>query len=98
MHKFNHIRQMAPMFPYGRTRCRHLSNNIEPSFYGNDAPYVKLLRPLVIFGDSRTDSQALRAEYCIPHNTAIYFSTFWWALFLGLYLADTCTLSLIQRT
>jgi len=57
------------MYPYGRTRCRHLSNNIEPSFYGDDAPYVKLLRPLVIFGhahsDSRTDSQALRTEYCI---------------------------------
>jgi len=38
----------------------------------------KLLSPLVIFGhahlESRTDSQALRAEYCIvgiPHNTAI---------------------------
>jgi len=78
MHKFNRIRQVAPMCIYGRTRCRHLSNNIEPSIYGNDAPYVKLLRPLVIFGhahlDSRTDSQVLRAEYCIvdiPHNTAI---------------------------
>ena len=39
---------------------------------------VKLLWPLVIFEhahlDSRTDSRALRAEYCIvgiPHNTAI---------------------------
>jgi len=60
------------------TRCRHLSNNIEPSVYGGDAPYVKLLSSLVIFGhahlDSRTDSQALRAEYCtvgIPRNTAI---------------------------
>jgi len=63
------------MCPHGRTRCRHLSNNIEPSVY---APYVKLPRPLVTFGhahlDSRTDSQALRAEYCIvgiSHNTAI---------------------------
>jgi len=43
-----------------------------------DAPYGKLLWPLVIFGHShlhsRTDSQALRAEYCIvgiPYNTAI---------------------------
>jgi len=42
------------------------------------SPYIKLLSPLVIFGhadlDSRTDSQALRAEYYIvgiPHNTAI---------------------------
>jgi len=24
MHKFNHIRQVAPVCPYGRTRCRHL--------------------------------------------------------------------------
>jgi len=44
-----------------------------------DVPYVKLLWPLVIFAhshlDRRTDSQALRAEYCIvgiPLNTAIY--------------------------
>jgi len=43
MHKFNRIRQVVPMCPYGRTRCRHLSNNIEPSVYGDDAPYGKLL-------------------------------------------------------
>jgi len=78
MHEFNRIRQVAPMCPYGRTRCRHLSNNIEPSIYGGDAPYGKLFWPLVIFGHahlhSRTDSQALRAQYCIvgiPRNTAI---------------------------
>jgi len=66
------------MCSHGRTRCRHLSNNIEPPVYGGDAPYVKLLSPLVIFGhaqlNSRTDSQALQADYYIvdiPHNTAI---------------------------
>jgi len=42
MHKFNRIRQVAPMCPHGRTRCRHLSTNIEPSVYGGDASYVKL--------------------------------------------------------
>jgi len=26
MHKFNRIRQVAPMCPHGSTRCRHLSN------------------------------------------------------------------------
>jgi len=74
---------VAPMCPYERTRCRHLSNNIEPSFYGNDTPYVKLLWPHVIFGhadlDSCTESQALRAEYCIvgiPHNTTIQLVLF----------------------
>jgi len=78
VHMFNRIRQVAPMCPHGRTRCRHVSNNIEPSVYGGDAPYVKLFCPFVIFGHahlhSRTDSQALRAEYCIvgiPHNTDI---------------------------
>jgi len=40
--QFNHIRQVAPVCPYGRTRCRYLSNNIEPSVYGGDAPYGKL--------------------------------------------------------
>jgi len=36
------IRQ-APVYPHRRTRCCHLSNNIEPSVYGGDAPYGKLL-------------------------------------------------------
>jgi len=68
-----------PMCPRGRTHCRHLANTIELSVYGGDAPYVKLLWPLVIFGlahlVSRTDSRALRVEYCIvgiPHNAVIY--------------------------
>jgi len=43
MHKFNRICQVAPVCSHGRTRCRHLSNNIEPSIYGGDAPYVKLV-------------------------------------------------------
>jgi len=43
MHKFNRIRQVAPICPHGRTRCRHLWNNIEPPVYGDDAPYGKLL-------------------------------------------------------
>jgi len=78
MRRFNRIRQVAPVYPHGRTRCRHLLNNIEPSVYGGDVPYVKLLWPHIIFGhahlDSSIDSQALRAECCIvriPHNTAI---------------------------
>jgi len=51
---------------------------IKPSVYGGNVPYVKLLWPLVTFGharlDSRTDSPALGAEYCImgiSHNAAI---------------------------
>jgi len=55
-----------------------LTNTIEPSVYCGDAPYAKLLGPLVIFGqahlDNRSDSRALRAEYCImgiPHNTTV---------------------------
>ena len=78
MHKFNRIRQVGPMFPHGRTHCRQLANTIEPSVYVGDAPYVKLLWPLVTFGhahlDNRTDSRALRDKYCIvgiPHNTVI---------------------------
>jgi len=79
MLRFSHIRQVAPMCPHGRTHFRHLENMREPSVYGGDVPYVKLLWPLVIFGhthlDSHTDSLALRAKYCImgiPHNTAIF--------------------------
>jgi len=43
MQKFNRICQVAPMCPHGRTRCRHLLSNIEPSVYGGDAPCDKLL-------------------------------------------------------
>ena len=43
MRKFNRIRQMAPMCPRRRTRYRRLSNSTEPSVYGGDAPYAKLL-------------------------------------------------------
>jgi len=43
MHKFNRICQVAPMCPHGRTRCWHLSNNIESSVYCGDVPYGKLL-------------------------------------------------------
>jgi len=55
---------------------RRLSNNIEPPVYGGDAPYGKLLWTLVGHAHlhSRTESQALQAEYCIVgilHNTAI---------------------------
>jgi len=43
MHMFNRIRQVAPMCPHWRSHCRHLANTIEPSVYGGDAPFVKLL-------------------------------------------------------
>jgi len=81
MHKFIRIRQVAPMCRYGRTHCRQLVNAIEPSVNGSDAPYVKLLWPLVIFGHAHlgscTDSQVLGAEYCImgiPHKPSSFIS------------------------
>ena len=74
-HKFNRIRQVSSMCPHGRTHFYPLPNTIEPS----SAAAMRFMS-LVIFGhahlDSRTDSRAVRAEYCIvgiPHNTAIYF-------------------------
>ena len=51
-HKFNRVRQVAPMCLHWRTHCRHLANTIERG----DAPYVKLLWPLVIFGHAHLDS------------------------------------------
>jgi len=45
MRNFNRIHQVVPICPHGRTHCRHLhlANTIEPSAFGGDAPYVKLL-------------------------------------------------------
>ena len=42
-HKFNRIRQVAPLCPHGKTHCRHLANTIELSICGANVPYVKLL-------------------------------------------------------
>jgi len=63
--------------PLWKDMLPSLSNNTEPSAYSGDAPYGKLLWPFVIYGhahlNSRTDSQSLRAKYCImgiPRNTA----------------------------
>ena len=36
-HKFNRIRQVAPMCPHGRAHWRHLANTTEPSICGGDA-------------------------------------------------------------
>jgi len=36
-HKFNRIRQVAPMCPHGRAHWPHLANTIEPSVCGSDA-------------------------------------------------------------
>jgi len=53
MHKFNCIRQVAPVCSQERTHCGHLANATEQSVYSGDAPYVKLFSSLVIFGHNR---------------------------------------------
>jgi len=67
MHKFNHIRQVAPMCLYGRTCRRHLSNNIEPS--GNDAHYVKLK----MWANAQRDGRPAEYTPC-SKKTATLFS------------------------
>ena len=42
----------------GHVAIGHLSNNIEPSIYDCDTPYVKLLWPSVIFGHSHRQPSA----------------------------------------
>jgi len=36
-HKFSRVRQVAPMWPYGRVHWRSLANTIKPSVAGGDA-------------------------------------------------------------
>jgi len=36
-HKFNRMRQVAPMCPHVKADWRHLANTIEPSVCGGDA-------------------------------------------------------------
>ena len=61
----------------GHIAVSHLSNYIEPSVYSGVrlmSNYFHQLLSLDAHIDSRTDSQALRADYCIvfiQHNTAI---------------------------
>jgi len=42
-HKFNHIRQVAPMRPHGRAHWCHQANAIEPSSAAAMQSYVKLV-------------------------------------------------------
>jgi len=63
MHKFNRIRQVAPLCNHGRTHCRHLANTIEQSVYGDDADlcYITLTSYLLSWiythSNNRTDSE-----------------------------------------
>jgi len=41
-HKFNRIRQVAPMCRHGRAHWRHLANTIEPSVCGGDAALCQI--------------------------------------------------------
>jgi len=75
MHKFDRIRQVAPMCPCGRTRCRHVLNNIvEPSVYGGDAPYGKLLDHLLSL-DTPTYTVAQIAKRFEPNTVLWAFYT-----------------------
>jgi len=42
-HKFNRIRQVAPMCPHGRAHWHHLTNTIEQPVCAAMLPYIKLL-------------------------------------------------------
>ena len=41
-HKFDRIRQVAPMCPDGRAYWRHLANTIESSVFGGDAALCQI--------------------------------------------------------
>jgi len=77
MHKFNHIRQVAPMCPHERIHCRQPANTIELSVYGGDAPYVKLLRPLYLWTRPQTAERfepntVLEAFHTIQSSSSSY--------------------------
>jgi len=42
-HKFNRIRQVAPMCPHGKAHWRHMANKIESSVCGGDVAMCQLL-------------------------------------------------------
>ena len=71
--KLGHSEYIVCHWDWQGTHCRHLSNYIEPSVYSGDAPYVKLLWPLVIFGrplrqSHKKPSASSRVLYC-GHST-----------------------------
>jgi len=74
MHKFNRIRQVAPMCPCGRTHCRHLSNSIEPSAYSDDAPYGNYFDHLLSL-DTPTYTVAQIAKHFEPSTALWAFHT-----------------------
>ena len=67
-HRFNDIRQVAPMCQYGRAHRRHLANTIEPSVCGGDAVSRQItLTPCYYY---RYTSSSHREEDDVPlHRT-----------------------------
>jgi len=74
MHKFNRIRQVTPVSSYGRTRCRHLSNNIEPSVYGGDKLTANYFDHLLSL-DTPTYTVAQIAKRFEPSTVSLAFHT-----------------------
>jgi len=60
-HKFNHIRQVAPMCPHGRAHWRHVANMIEPSVCGGDVVLCQI---------TLTTCDLFRKGCFISHNCA----------------------------
>jgi len=48
-HKFNRIRQVAPMCTHGRAHWCHLANTIEPSVCGGDAALGQITLTTCLF-------------------------------------------------
>ena len=52
-HKFNRIRQVAPMCPNGKARWRHLANTIELSVCSGDAALCQITLTTCYFASGR---------------------------------------------
>jgi len=73
-HKFNRIHRVAPMYPHGRTHCRHLANTIEPSVCSGDSAMSNYFDHLLSFA-TLTYTVAQIAERLEPNTVLWAFHT-----------------------
>jgi len=77
-HKFNHIRQVAPVCPHGRAHWWHLANTAEPSVCGGDAVFCQITLITCYFYHPGTITEKIKAVVDIttlppvlPHSKSL---------------------------
>jgi len=70
-HKFNHIRQIAPMCRHGRAHWHHLANTIELSVCGNGAVLHQITLTTYVCMSTQEVTETLTMSFMEYHSVTI---------------------------